>query len=85
MQNNKEFIKFLLKKEYIEINGNIYHAREAFKINALINWCMKQKDQEILHKSLLLVERFFAGAIDIQIKNDKLRVRRKGSKTNDRI
>ena len=46
---------------------------------------MKQKDQEILHKSLLLVERFFAGAIDIQIKNDKLRVRRKGSKTNDRI
>jgi hypothetical protein len=84
MQDNKEFIKFLLKKGYIKISGNIYHAHEAFKINALIKWCMKQKDQEILNKSLLLVERFLAGAIDIQIKDDKLRVRRKkGSKTND--
>ena len=83
MQNNKEFIKFLLKRDYIKINGNVYHAPEAFKINALIKWCMKQKDQEIIHKSLLLVERFFSKTIDIQIKDDKLRVRRRENKTND--
>ena len=79
MQKNDAFIKFLLKREYIKINKNIYHAPEAFKINALMSWCMKQKDQEVMHKSLLLLERFLAGAIDIQIKGDKLKVSERGS------
>jgi len=43
-------------------------------------WCSKQTDQEILHKSLLLVERFLAGDIDIQLKDDKLKVRKKRKK-----
>jgi hypothetical protein len=79
MQKKDAFIKFLLKRGHIKINKNIYHAPEAFKINALVSWCMKQTDQEVLQKSLLLLERFMAGAIDIQIKGDKLKVSERGS------
>lgn len=83
MQKSDAFIKFLLKKGHIKINKNIYYAPEAFKINALMAWCMKQTDQEVLQKSLLLLERFLAGAIDIQIKDDKLKVSERGKQINE--
>ena len=77
MQKRDEFLKFLFKRKLIKINENVYCASQAFKINAIMLWCSKQTDQEILHKSLLLVERFLAGDIDIQLKDDKLKVRKK--------
>jgi len=80
MQERNEFLKFLFKRELIKINENVYCAPQAFKINAIMLWCSKQTDQEILHKSLLLVERFLAGDIDIQLKDDKLKVRKKRKK-----
>ena len=76
MQERNEFLKFLFKRELIKVNENIYHAPQAFKINAIMSWCSKQTNQEVLHKSLLLVERFMAGDIDIQLKDNKLKVRK---------
>tara|TARA_B100000029_G_C17103306_1_gene788716 strand:+ start:334 stop:585 length:252 start_codon:yes stop_codon:yes gene_type:complete len=83
MKDKDVFIKFLYERGYIINNDNVYHAERAFKINALVDWCMKQQDQEIIRKSLLLVERFLAGDIDIKIKDDTLKVyKRKRSERN---
>ena len=80
MQKKNELVSFLYKRGHIKKDDNIYYAQTAFKAQAVISWCMKQGDQEIFYKSLLLLERFLSGAIDINIINDKLVVRRKRKK-----
>ena len=67
-----KFIEFLYNKELISKENNVYYAKEAFKVNAIARKCMRETDPQELSKNLLLVERYLAGAIDIQLKDDKL-------------
>jgi len=71
-----KFIEFLYNKELILREDNVYYANKAFKMNAIARACMRQNDPKLLSKYLLLIERYLAGAIDIQIKDDKLMVRK---------
>lgn len=66
------FIDHLLKRGLIKAEDNVYYAEKAFKLNSIMRWCINEPDPQQLSRYLLLIERFLAGTIDIQLKDDKL-------------
>ena len=66
------FIDHLMKRGLIKAEDNVYYAEKAFKLNSIMRWCINEPDPKQLSRYLLLIERFLAGTIDIQLKDDKL-------------
>ena len=66
------FANYLYKKGFARKEGNVIYAQDAFKINSIIQWCLKESDPEKLKKYAHLINNYFSGSIDISVKNDKL-------------
>jgi len=66
------FVNYLYKKGFVRENDNIIYAPNAFKINSIIHWCIKEKDPKKLKKYAYLIGDYFSGSIDISVENDKL-------------
>ena len=66
------FIDHLWNRGLIKAEDNVYYAEKAFKLNSIMRWCINEPDPQQLSRYLLLIERFLAGTIDIQLKDDKL-------------
>lgn len=61
-----------MERGLIKAENNVYYAEKAFKLNSIMRWCIKQPDPQILSRYLLLIEKYLAGTIDFQLKDDKL-------------
>ena len=72
----KEYIKFYHDRGLILKKDNVLFCGRAFKTNAIIKFCLKEKNPKLLKKYMILIENFLSGDIDISIKDDKLRVRK---------
>ena len=66
------FVNYLYKKGLVHKEDNIIYAPEAFKVNSIIQWCIKEKDPKKLKKYMHLIGDYFSGSIDISVENDKL-------------
>ena len=71
------FVKFLYEKGFVSKKDNLYIANNAFKINAIIKWCMKESDPAKLASYVSLIEKYLSGSIDMCLENDKLIVQQK--------
>ena len=68
----KKLIDYLFEKGLIELDGNVYHAAKAFKLNSVMTICMKEKNPEKIQKYLIVAKKYLEGTIDISLENDKL-------------
>jgi hypothetical protein len=66
------FANYLYKKGFVREKDNVIYAQDAFKINSIIQWCIKEKDPKKLKKYAHLIGDYFSGSIDIAVENDKL-------------
>jgi len=77
-----EFIKFVYEEELITKKDNLYIAKDAFKINAIIKWCMEEGDPNKLASYINLIKEYLSGSINIYLENDRIMIQEKSRGAN---
>jgi len=73
-----DFVDGLLDdKRYCYVKNGVYYAPKAFVINALLNWCSRERmannisRTEVIEK-FKLIEKYLDGQIELKWKNGKV-------------
>ena len=66
----RSFIEILKEKDLVVRQQNIYHAQDAFLVNALLNLCSQSDNTDFVKKILELINQHLEGKIKISFKGD---------------
>ena len=73
-----DFVDGLLDdKRYCYVKNSVYHAPKAFVINALLNWCSRERmanriSRDEVIKKFKIIEKYLDGQIELKWKNGKV-------------
>ena len=74
----RDFVDGLLDdKRYCYVKNSVYYAPKAFVINALLNWCSRERmanniTREDIIDKFKLIEKYLDGQIELKWKNGKV-------------
>jgi len=66
----RSFIGILKEKDLVVKHQNIYHAQDAFLVNALLNLCSQSDNTDFVKRILELINKHLKGEIKISFKGD---------------
>ena len=72
MKKPQSYIKFLKSNSLIKKKDNLYYAKDAFIVNAVLHMCMDSKDPKFSYAAMQVIEQFLEGRIGLTIKDNQI-------------